>query len=168
MSVYATRAFGLSEVQIINLITFSTLFAILGSILSGVISDRVGARVNLTVIYILWIVTLMFGALVKSTGLYWLVGSLVGMILGGTWVVSRALAIQLVPAQRIGEAFGLFNLVGYISAIVGSLFWGLIILVLSSYGALGYRVALLSLNLFLILGVIFLLRVPNKAPAKNF
>jgi len=168
MSVYATRAFGLSEVQIINLITFSTFFAILGSILSGVISDRVGARASLIVIYILWIVTLMFGALVKSTGLYWLVGSLVGMILGGTWVVSRALAIQLIPAQRIGEAFGLFNLVGYISAIVGSLFWGLIILVLSSYGALGYRAALLSLNLFLVLGVIFLLRVPTKTPAKNF
>lgn len=35
MSVYATRVFGLSEPQIIDLVLFSTIFAIIGSLLSG-------------------------------------------------------------------------------------------------------------------------------------
>lgn len=161
MSVYATRAFHLNEVQIINLITFSTFFAILGSISSGYISDRIGAKITLTFVYILWIICLMAGTLVKNAHLYWLVGSLVGIALGSTWVVSRALAIQLVAPQRMGEVFGLFNLVGYLSAIIGSLFWGLTLLFLFRLGEIGYRIALLSLNLFLILGIIFLLRIPK-------
>lgn len=166
MSVYATKAFNLSEIQITNLITFSTLFAIFGSIISGYLSDRIGARISLIIVYLLWIVSIILGALVKNTYLYWIVGGLVGMALGGTWVVSRALAIKLVPAGRMGEVFGLFNLVGYFSGIVGSLFWGLILLFLSPLGEIGYRIALFSLNIFLLLGFIFLLRIP-KIPVKN-
>ena len=161
MSVYATRVFGLDEVQIINLIAFSTLFAILGSILSGYISDRVGARLTLITVYLLWVVVFILGASVRSESLYLLVGALVGMVLGATWVVSRALAIELVPVARIGEVFGLFNLVGYLSGIVGALFWGLMLLFLAPLAATGYRIALLSLNLFILLGSFFLLRIPK-------
>ena len=166
MSVYATRAFKLGEAQIINLITFSTFFAIFGSFISGYISDRIGARVSLLTVFMLWIVCITLGAFVRSTNLYWLVGSLVGVVLGATWVVSRALAVKLVPEERMGEVFGLFNLVGYLSGILGSLFWGIILLFLSPWGETGYRIALFSLNLFILLGLIFLLRIP-KISTKN-
>jgi UMF1 family MFS transporter len=128
---------------------------------SGYISDRIGPRISLIAIFILWVICLVAGALVKSLSLYWLVGSLVGIALGSTWVVSRAFAIQLVSSGKIGEVFGLFNLVGYISSIAGALFWGLILLVLSPLGEIGYRIALLSLNLFFVLGLVFILRIPK-------
>lgn len=162
MSIYATRVFGLSEAGVINLITFSTLFAIAGSIFSGFISDYVGHKRVLSTIFILWVVCFFMGALVRNTSLYWLIGALVGIALGSTWVISRALAVRLVPAEKIGEVFGLFNLVGYISGIVGALFWGLVLLFLSPFGEWGYRIALLSLILFVLLGFIFLLRIPRQ------
>jgi UMF1 family MFS transporter len=115
-------------------------------------------------IFILWGICLVVGTFVRNTSLYWLVGSLVGIALGSVWVVSRTFAIQLVPADRIGELFGLFNLAGYLSAIIGALFWGLMVLLLSPLGEIGYRIALLSQNLFLALGIIFLLRIP-KGPS---
>jgi len=167
MSVYATKAFGLNEAQIINLIMFSALFAIVGSIISGYISDRVGAKTSLLIIFILWSTSLVLGALLKDPSIYWLVGALVGMALGATWVVMRALAVQLTPPNRIGEIFGLFNLVGYLSGIIGALFWGLVLLFLASWGENGYRIALGSLNLFLFAGFIFLLRIPNQKRGRN-
>ena len=159
MSVYATRVFGLNETQIIHLMLFSTLFAILGSLVSGYVADRIGAVSSLILVYILWGISLFLGAFSRSINLYWLVGALVGLALGATWVVLRALAIQLVPPQKSGAIFGLFNLIGCLSGVLGALYWGIILLFLSSLGEIGYRIALLSLNIFFLCGFIFLLRL---------
>ena len=162
MSVYATRVFGLNETQIINLMVFGTIFAILGSLFSGYVADRIGADLSLIGVYILWIISLSLGAFLKNINLYWLVGVLVGFVLSATWVVLRTLAIQLVPPQEIGAIFGLSNLIGSFSGIIGALYWGIILLFLSPLGKIGYRIALFSLNIFFICGIIFLLRLLRK------
>ena len=161
MSVYASRVFGLDKVQIINLIKFSTIFGIIGCFFSGSLSDYIGYKRSMSAVFILWIICFLFGAFAKDAKAYWFVGALVGITLGSTWVVSRALAIKLAPEEKIGEIFGLFNFVGYLSAIVGALFWGIIVLILSPFGAWGYRITLLSLILFMVVGFIFLLRLPK-------
>lgn len=159
MSVYATKVFGLGEAQIINLVLFSALFAIVGSLSSGYISDRIGCKRSLVIIFFLWGICLLSGALARNTFVYWFIGPLVGVALGSTWVVFRALAIKIVPTQNIGQAFGLFSFVGYLSAIVGALYWGGMLWFLSPLGALGYRLALLSLFLLLLPGFIYLRRI---------
>lgn len=156
MSIYATRAFGLDENQVVNLISFSTFFAILGSLVSGVLSDRFGHRNSFIVIFIMWILCFLGGALGRHIVVYWLVGALAGASLGATWVVSRALAIRLVPQEKMGEVFGLFNLIGYAAAIIGTLCWGLMLF------WWGYRITLLAQSLFMLAGIIFLLRIPNS------
>ncbi len=158
MSVYVSKVFGLTESEIINLIAFSTIFAILGSIVSGFISDYVGPRRALIGTFFLWGVSLLAGALLSSSFRF-LIGALAGMSLGATWVIARAFVIKLTPQDRIGEAFGLFNMVGYLSGIVGPFFWGVAVLHLSSFGEWGYRIALLSLTLFMAIGFVFLARL---------
>src|SRR3989338_3922817 len=54
MSAYATNVFKLSETQIINLVGFSTFFAIIGSLSSGYICDRIGSVRMLMAIFFLW------------------------------------------------------------------------------------------------------------------
>jgi len=167
MSVYATRAFGLNETEVINLVTFSTFFAIAGSLFSGFISDYIGHKRCLVGVFLLWGVCFIAGAFVRSIYWYWFIGALTGIALGSTWVVSRAMAVSIVPIERVGEVFGLFNLVGYISAIIGALFWGGMLLLLSHLGEWGYRITLVSLTLFILLGFIFLLRIPNVSSRNN-
>lgn len=161
MSVYATRAFGLNEAEVINLITFSTFFAIAGSLFSGFISDYIGHKRCLVGVFLLWGVCFIAGTFVRNIHWYWLIGALAGIALGSTWVVSRAMAVSIVPTERVGEIFGLFNLVGYLSAIAGALFWGGMLMFLSRLGEWGYRITLVSLTLFILLGFIFLLRIPE-------
>ncbi|MBU1061937.1 MAG: MFS transporter [Candidatus Omnitrophica bacterium] len=158
MSIYAGKVFGLKEGQIVNLIAFSTIFAIVGSIFSGFISDIIGYRKSLIGIFFLWGICFLGGGLLKPP-FHWLIGALAGISLSSTWVVSRAMVIKIVPEDKIGEAFGLFNLVAYISGIVGSMFYGTIILFFSHLGEIGYRLALLSLTLFIAIGMSFLLKM---------
>lgn len=160
MSVYVGQVFGLQEEEIINLIAFSTIFAILGSVFSGFISDIIGCRRSLLGVFFLWGVSLLGGAFLNPP-FHWLIGALVGISLGSTWVVSRAMVIKLVPSEKIGEVFGLFNLVGYASGVIGPLLWGLILLYLSPLGEVRYRIACLGSILFIAIGSIFLLRIKN-------
>jgi len=153
MSVYATKVFGLDEHKIINLIIFSTFFAIGGSLVSGVISDIIGYRKCLEGVFVLWGVVVLLAGL-GYPPLHWAIGALTGVGLGAVWVVSRALVINMIPSDKIGEAFGILNLVGYLSGIGGSLFWGLILWGLSSWGVWSYRISCLSLILFIIGGII--------------
>jgi len=155
---YISQVFRLTEAQIIDLVAFSTIFAIGGSIFSGFISDYIGYRRSLMGVFFLWAACLLGGAFLRPP-FHWLIGAIVGISLGSTWVISRAIVIKLVPREKIGEIFGLFNLVSYISAIVGPLFWGIIILYFSSFGEWGYRMASLSMIPFIGVAFIFLLRL---------
>jgi len=163
MSVYATRVFGLNSGQVVDLIVFSTLFAIAGSLLSGYLSDYFGYKRSLCAVFILWIVCFILGSQARNTGMYFLIGALVGTAMGGVWAICRAFIASTAPADKIGEIFGLFNLAGYMASILGALYWGLILLALSQLGETGYRIALLSLNIFMAMGVLFLLRLPHDS-----
>jgi MFS-type transporter involved in bile tolerance (Atg22 family) len=161
MSVYAMRAFGFDKISVIGLITFSTFFAIAGSLLSGLLSDYLGYKRMLAAVFIAWILSFLSGALADNGRSYWIIGALVGATLGSTWVVSRALAMHIAPRDKIGQALGLFNLVGYLSAITGGIFYSLVLWFLKPLGEIGYRISLLSLSVFSVLGFIFLLRIPQ-------
>jgi UMF1 family MFS transporter len=161
MSVYAGKVFGLGESETIDLIAFSTVFAILGSFVSGFISDIVGYARALLGVFLLWALCILGGTLL-SPPFHWLIGALAGASLGSTWVIFRAMVIKIVPEEKIGETFGLFNMVTYFSGIVGPLFWGLMLLFLSPMGEWGYRLTFMSMTLFIGVGAFFLARIRRE------
>lgn len=158
MSVYASRVFNLTESETISLIAFSTIFAIAGSIFSGYISDYIGHKKSLIVVFFLWIFCFLCAGLL-SRPFHWFIGALVGTCLGATWVICRALVVRLVPSEKVGEVFGLFNMVAYLSGIAGPILWGVILFYFSSLGQWGYRLACLSLIFFIGIGLFFLLKM---------
>ena len=158
MSVYIIRVFKLGDVEIIDFIAFSAIFALAGSIISGILSDRLGYKWSMIIVFLLWILCIL-GAGLLDVPYQWLIGALGGVSLGATWVVSRALVINIIPREKIAEVFGLFNLVGYLSAIVGPVIWGIAVLRLAPLGALGYRISLLLLLPFMVIGMVFLMRI---------
>jgi len=157
MLVYAGRIFGLGEARLIDLIVFSTFFAIGGSALSGAVSDRLGHRRSMMWVLGLWGLSILCGSFLEAR-FVWLIGALVGLSLGSTWVVLRAMVVRLVPRDMMGEAFGLFNLISYLSGVAGPVFWGLILLYFDRFGDLGYRMAFLSLIAFIAAGMAFISR----------
>ena len=166
MSVYAGKVFALSEGEIVNLFIFYTFFAIAGSIISGFISDIIGYRRSLIGVFILWGICILGGGLLKPP-FHWVIGALAGLSLGATWVVARAFVIKLVPKEKIGEVFGLFNLISYLASIIGPLFWGLILLYFARFGTAGYRIAFSSFLIFIAIGIIFLLRMRDWSPKES-
>ena len=152
MSIYAKQAIGFSEEALHWFLVVSTSAAILGAFLWGWVTDRMGGVRTLGWVWAVW--TLVFGLAAVSFNrtLFWILGCLAGVALGGTWVAARVLLVELVGPTRVGEAFGLFGLVSRLSAIGGPILWGLILWAARPWGVQRYRLGMLSLLGFMLVG----------------
>lgn len=161
MSIYAHQVVGFNDSMIRILLIVSTLFAVAGSLLFGWITHRLGAKRTLTIVLCTWIVGLVVAMVSFSPWVFWMVGPIVGIALGGIWVSARSLVVDLSPPEKIGEIYGLYNMGGKFGFILGPLVWGTIVFTFSGLGILKYRIAICSLLLFLIGGLYLLRKVPN-------
>ena len=167
MSVYTKKVIGFTDTEITNFYIVSTIFAILGSFITGFITDRLGSKRTLSIVLGLWCISVFLAAISFSKTVFWIVGPLTGICLGATWTSARALVVDLSPPQIVGEVFGFYGLTGRFAAIIGPLIWGLTVWVFGFLGILKYRLAIFSLLLFLGLGYLFLRKVPDKKYAPS-
>lgn len=166
MSVYAHQVIGFNDSMIRILLIVSTSFAIAGSLIFGWITDRLGAKRTLLMVLCIWIVGLVVAMVSFSPMIFWMVGPIVGIALGGTWVSARSLVVDLSPPEKIGEIYGLYNMGGKFGFILGPLVWGAIVLAFGGLGILKYRIAIGSLLLFLVVGLYLLRKIPDKVKSR--
>lgn len=167
MALYGREVFGMGQGEIRNLLLFSTIFAVVGSMGSGYASDRVGPKKALVGVLVVWIVAIVLASVALAPWMLMLAGPLVGIALGGTWTVSRVMLIALSPPEKLGEFFGLFSLAGKLSAVMGPAITAVLLWAFGDLGTIAYRIAIGSLALVMSVGLFFLLRVPDVRPDPN-
>jgi UMF1 family MFS transporter len=165
MSVFAINAVGFSEAEALNVLLGLIVVAIIASFFWGILADRLGPKRTLLLVLGSWMVGLLILGLVLAEIPFLIAGAILGSGLGGAAVTDRLLLLRLVRADEVGEMFGFYGLVGKLSAIVGPLFYGAIILVLQPrLGTFAYQVAVMSLLALMIVGFVVLLGVPEPGP----
>jgi UMF1 family MFS transporter len=168
MSAFAVHAVGFTEGQALQVLLILTVVAVLASFGWGFLSDRWGPRRTLFAVLATWAIGLAIIALVLSTVPFLIAGALLGAGLGGVGVVDRLMLLRLAPAERIGEMFGLYGLVGKFSAVVGPIVYGTIVATLLDPLDRGaYQVAIASLFVLLLIGIWILRGVPEGTPEQE-
>jgi len=170
MAIFLSEAAGFSEGRVIignlNEITVFlltvTVFTVFGSLIWGFVTEKYGPRNSLLGTVALWVVTLAGIIFTQNKAIYYLLGSLAGISLGGVWTTERPLLINLVAEnERLAGYFGLFALTGRMAAVIGPLIWGLTIVIFGPLGAIKYRFAVGSVLIMMITGLIILRKVPD-------
>lgn len=161
MAVYAHEVMDMPDAVKIPFFIVATTGAVIGSLIFGHLSDRLGPRRVLSGILLGWVAALAAIALTSAPIVFWLTGGVVGALMGGTWTTSRPLLAGLTPAAEHGRFFGLYALSDKAAAVVGPLLWGLIIWAGKPLGPLRYRLAVASLALFVAAGWWLLRGVPE-------
>ena len=165
MSLYGREVFAMDAAQIRNLLLFSTVFAAAGSVGFGYASDRFGPKKALLAVLALWMAAILVATFAVAPWMLLLAGPLVGIALGATWTVSRVMLVALSPPEKLGESFGLYSIVGRLSAIAGPLLTGALLTFFGGLGvALSYRISIGSLALVMLAGMFLLIRVPDARP----
>lgn len=162
MAVYATKAVGLSDDETTIVLALGILFSIFGAFGFGFVADRIGPKKTLYIVLACWFVVMVAAVLTHDKVIFYPIAALVGISLGGLRTTDRTFLITVAPPAMLGEAFGLFGLIGEFSSIIGPLLWGFITFGLSEERTsfapdVKYRVAVASLIILLAIGA-FILR----------
>ncbi len=163
MALYGRVVFDMDGTQVRNLLLFSTVFAVVGSLIFGFLTDRIGPKKTLVGVIVLWLVAIVLAAGAIGVWMLFLAGPFVGIALGGMWTVGRVMLVALSPPEKMGEFFGLFSLAGKVSAVFGPALTAVLLFAFGG-GAFGYRISIGSLAVIMAAGLFFLLRVPDARP----
>jgi UMF1 family MFS transporter len=185
MAVYAQVVMGFPDSVKLWFFVVATTFAVLGSFLCGFLTDSIGPKKTLVFTVLGWIVSLLVITLSTNQTVFWIMGPVIGICLGATWTASRPLLVELVPRETLGQFFGLYALAGKVAAVIGPLVWGATVLYLKadnplvrkllafltgaglklspdSLSTIQYRLAIVALILMMAVGLVILLRVPDR------
>ncbi len=155
MSVYANKVIGFDGKQITSFLILSTVFAMLGSLIIGWSVKHKGTVFSYNLVLWLWLIALTIIVISPGESLFWVAGPLAGVGMGGVWVASRAMVVELSPPEKIGEFFGIYSLAGKMASITGPLIWGSVVWMFQDTQTLKYRAAVGSLVLITVVTIIF-------------
>jgi len=168
LTVYARRTGDFDGDSIDMVLAISALTGIVGALGGGVLAERIGPKRVILGTLVIAVTALLAEAITGSGELLWVVGPLLGIVLGSLSAVDRVFLLRLVPPERRGEDFALYALVGKLSTGFGPLvLWGGTILVFNELVGLSKfdasRVAVVVLAGAALLGLLILRPLSDRA-----
>jgi UMF1 family MFS transporter len=167
--------FGIDQQGLIIFVIIVQLTNVVGAYIFGRWVDRWGGKRSL-VISILMMIVVVFALYFNQTASgFNIIGAVAGFAMAGTQSVSRTMVSIFSPPGKSAEFYGFFALAGRTSSFIGPTIFGIIAaeaalyyLSLGQSGELadqsGHRMAILSIAVFFIIGLIVLTFVDeNKA-----
>jgi UMF1 family MFS transporter len=133
--------------------------AFAGALLFNWISARVSAKRAILAALVVWTAVLAYIYLAVSTPAeFFLMAAFVGLVMGGSQALSRSLFSLMIPQGQEAEYFSLYEISDKGTSWLGPLVFGLALQMTGSY-----RIAILSLVVFFVLGFLLLSRVDVRA-----
>ncbi len=154
-TLFAATELGATPDMLIVLVLLIQFVAFGGALLFGWIATRLGAKRSIVISLIIWslIAVAAYAVLYEIWQLY-VLGMGVAIVLGGSQALSRSLYSQIIPRQNESEYFGFYEISERGTSWIGPLVFAAAVQLTGST-----RVAVLSVILFFVIGLILLLPV---------
>ncbi len=101
--------FGVGEGLAGQGLTISGLFAVLTSLSIASLAGRMNRKTLMVLLTALMVVSGATVALAPTFTMYMIGRALIGVVIGGFWSLSAAVAMRLVPPHQVPRALGIFN-----------------------------------------------------------
>jgi len=155
--IYMERVFGVSD-NIKNYLLLSILLmSAFGGIVFGWVADKFGDLKTLRFILACWVILIPLLALAKGLVALSILSALTGFLMGPIWTVSRSYLSKVLDRDELTYGFTFYTLSERFATLFGPLVWGGIIATLGIQ-SINYRIALMSMVLFVIIGLLILYR----------
>ncbi|MCX6609877.1 MAG: MFS transporter [Acidobacteria bacterium] len=154
-SQFGSDQLGMSMGSLTKAILMVQFVAFFGATGFNFLSKWLGAKNSIAVALVIWTAVLFYIYLaVKTESEFFVLAFVIAIVMGGSQALSRSLFSQLIPKGREAEYFSLYEISDKGTSWISPLFFGLALELTGNY-----RLAILSLIIFFIGGLIVLLRV---------
>ena len=159
-AIFIDEVLGMSDGRIIGLFLVIQATAFVGALALGAASDRIGNKRVVVGTLVVWTAVAVWGYFLGATGNaeaeVWVLGIVVGLVLGGSQSASRAIQGTFTPEANSAEFFAFYGIAGRFSSVMGPVVYG------SVYALAGPRPAILFLAVFFVVGLLILMTVDEQ------
>ena len=153
-ATFAEKELGFETSELILTILILQIVAIAGAILFAKVSEWKGNKFALLVILVIWILTCTFAYTITTKSQFYIVAISVGMLMGATQSLSRSTYSKLLPKGTTDTAsyFSFYDVTEKMATVFGTFIFGYI-----NYLTGSMRLSVLSLSVFFMLALVFLI-----------
>lgn len=147
MAVDYGIALGFDASALITALLLTQFVAVPAALGFGYIGQRVGAKPGIYLGIAVYIGVILWAMQMTEAWEFYGLAVAIGLVQGGVQSLSRSLYTQLIPANKAGEFFGFYNMLGKFAAILGPILMGLVAVATDSN-----RLSLLALIVLFVAG----------------
>ena len=157
-SQFGQEAVGLDIGTLTSVILMVQFVAYFGAIIFGKLAKRFTTKKAVIASVMIWLLLVFYAYALLDTALeFWILGAAIGLVLGGTQALSRSMYSLLIPSGKDAEYFSLYELSERGTSWIGPLIFGLSLQITDSY-----KIAIFSLGILFLLGLILLFFIDVK------
>jgi UMF1 family MFS transporter len=160
-TIYGKEELGLSTTTLMVTLLIIQIIAIAGALSFSRLAGWIGAKRAVMVTLVLWTGVVIYGYFIQTATEYFILGVIVGIVLGGSQALSRSLYGAMIPEDASAEFYGFYSVFSKFSAI-----WGPLVFAVIRQVAGSARISIVSLMVFFIAGLILLAFV-DEAKARE-
>ena len=153
-SIYVGATLGMGFGQVLIMGIAINVAAGVGAAAFGFVDDRIGGKRTIMITLVMLVLATAIGSLATSVTAFWVAAVLIGLMVGPNQSASRSLLARFVPDSKQSEFFGFFAFSGKLSSVAGPFVYGLLLTLTESH-----RIAMGSIIVFFVVGLLILLRV---------
>ncbi len=145
---------GIGQVDLIGTLLMVQFVAIPFAFLFGWLANRIGTKQALSISLFVYIGIAIAAYFISLPWHFWALGFAVATVQGGSQALSRSLFGRMAPKSKSAEFFGFFSVFEKFAGIAGPLVFGLVGQTMGNS-----RLAIVSLIVFFVIGLVILSRV---------
>jgi UMF1 family MFS transporter len=156
-TIYGKEELKLTTTHLMLTLLTIQIVAILGALAFSKLAGWIGAKRAVMVTLFLWSCVVVYAYFIHTATEYFVLGIVVGIVLGGSQALSRSLYGSMIPEEASAEFYGFYSVFSKFSAI-----WGPMVFAVIRQLAGSSRLSIISLIVFFITGLILLYFVDEE------
>ena len=132
MAVDYGMAIGFDATDLLTALLVTQFVGFPAALVFGRIGERYGPKAGINLALVIYVLVVIWAWHMDAVWEFYGLAVSIGLVQGGIQALSRSLYARLIPADRAGAFFGMYNMLGKFAAVLGPLLVGVVSMLTSN------------------------------------